>query len=211
MNRGKSKNLGKRKVKAQGTRKRILEAALLLFKEHGFDAVAIEDITIKAGTSKGNFYTYFQTKSDIIIEEFRQIDDYYEEIYPLVLKYRTAKSRLRAFIDFQAKYVKEKLGYSMIAVLYANQLSYFNNKEILTSKDRPLVRIVTDIIKFGQKRNEFDSKVSAYELAFWINRCMRGLYLDWAIAKGSYDLCDEGRRFFKHFVLKGLNKSLSQK
>jgi AcrR family transcriptional regulator len=62
---------------AQRTKNKILESALTLFKERGYNSVTIDEITQKAGVAKGSFYTYFSTKSDIVVEEFWQIDNYY--------------------------------------------------------------------------------------------------------------------------------------
>lgn len=39
----------------------------------------MEDIARRAGTAKGSFYTYFRTKSDIVLEEFKAINQFYEE------------------------------------------------------------------------------------------------------------------------------------
>jgi AcrR family transcriptional regulator len=62
---------------AQRTKNKILESALTLFKERGYNSVTIDEITQKAEVAKGSFYTYFSTKSDIVVEEFWQIDNYY--------------------------------------------------------------------------------------------------------------------------------------
>ena len=67
----KIENLTKRKKQAQQTRRVLFENAIALFREKGLDAVTVEEITQRAGTAKGSFYTYFRTKSDIIIEEFK--------------------------------------------------------------------------------------------------------------------------------------------
>ena len=66
--------------KAEATKQLIFESALTLFKKKGFDQVSIREITDYAGTAKGSFYTYFSTKSDIIVEEFWAIDAYYRSI-----------------------------------------------------------------------------------------------------------------------------------
>jgi AcrR family transcriptional regulator len=41
-------------------------AALKLFLEQGVDQVTIDDIAKSAGTAKGNFYRYFNDKSDLV-------------------------------------------------------------------------------------------------------------------------------------------------
>ncbi|MCW1917319.1 TetR/AcrR family transcriptional regulator [Rhodobacter sp. KR11] len=46
---------------------RILDAALDLFREAGFDAVRIEDIAARAEVSAGTVYNYFATKGDVLL------------------------------------------------------------------------------------------------------------------------------------------------
>ncbi|HEX9776316.1 MAG TPA: TetR/AcrR family transcriptional regulator [Actinomycetota bacterium] len=48
------------------TRARLLDAAQTVFRERGYAATRIDDITAKAGTSHGAFYLYFQNKQDIL-------------------------------------------------------------------------------------------------------------------------------------------------
>ena len=58
--------LTKRQQAALETRRKIIEAAYQLIEEKGLDHIMVEDITKKAGVSKGSFYTYFKKKEDII-------------------------------------------------------------------------------------------------------------------------------------------------
>jgi len=55
-----------REQKKQQTKRAILEAAITLFSEHGFEATSIEQIAKAAGVGKGTVYGYFQTKREII-------------------------------------------------------------------------------------------------------------------------------------------------
>jgi TetR/AcrR family transcriptional regulator, transcriptional repressor for nem operon len=52
----------------QTTRTRIIRSARLLFNRHGFDGASIDDIMRHAGLTRGGFYSYFRTKSDLYAE-----------------------------------------------------------------------------------------------------------------------------------------------
>ncbi|GAB6276179.1 MAG: hypothetical protein SAMD01599839_07190 [Rectinema sp.] len=195
--------LTKRKLQARETRKRILESALSLFREKGFDQVSIDEITSTAGVSKGSFYTYFQTKSDIIIEEFRLIDYFYEKKEAIILRNSDAASRLIAFTRHQLGYIHKNMGFRTLSILYINQMSTFYDQKILANRERPLVRIVSRIIAEGQAAGQI-RQGDPVELAEWMNRCMRGFFLDWAISKGTIDIRKDGMRFFSEFVLPAL-------
>lgn len=195
--------LTKRKLQARETRKRILESALSLFREKGFDQVSIDEITSTAGVSKGSFYTYFQTKSDIIIEEFRLIDYFYEKKEAVILRNPDAASRLIAFTRHQLDYIHKNMGFRTLSILYINQMSTFYDQKILANRERALVRIVSKIIAEGQAAGQI-RQGDPVEFAEWMNRCMRGFFLDWAISKGAIDIRKDGMRFFSEFVLPAL-------
>jgi AcrR family transcriptional regulator len=57
---------GIRERKKQETRKAIMQAAVQLFSEKGFEKTSIEELARKAHIGKGTIYSYFQTKSDIL-------------------------------------------------------------------------------------------------------------------------------------------------
>jgi len=57
---------GIREMKKQQTRKAIMQAAVRLFSDKGFDKTSIEELARAAGIGKGTIYSYFRTKSDIL-------------------------------------------------------------------------------------------------------------------------------------------------
>jgi AcrR family transcriptional regulator len=59
-------------AKAQRTRRQILEAALMLFKEQGFDRTSMRDIAARAGLSLGSTYYYFRSKEELVLAFYAQ-------------------------------------------------------------------------------------------------------------------------------------------
>jgi AcrR family transcriptional regulator len=62
-------------------RQKLLDAALLLFQEHGYDATSIEDIAQQAGVAVGGFYQHFRSKRQVLLvlmdgllQEFGKMD-----------------------------------------------------------------------------------------------------------------------------------------
>src|SRR6202789_1229087 len=49
-------------------RQKIIQSALHLFNKHGFTAASIDDIMAGAGMTRGGFYSYFQSKSELYAE-----------------------------------------------------------------------------------------------------------------------------------------------
>ncbi|MEA2519822.1 MAG: hypothetical protein QOF49_1902, partial [Chloroflexota bacterium] len=51
----------------QEVRDRIVRAALTVFATHGFHRATMQDIVRASGLSVGAIYTYFRSKSDLIL------------------------------------------------------------------------------------------------------------------------------------------------
>jgi TetR/AcrR family transcriptional regulator, transcriptional repressor for nem operon len=49
-------------------RKKIVESARRLFNRHGFENVSVDSIMAQAGLTRGGFYSYFDSKSDLYAE-----------------------------------------------------------------------------------------------------------------------------------------------
>ena len=57
----------KRRVKpAEERRQEILDAALRLFREHGFEEVTVQDVADEAGVATGTVYLYFPSKERLL-------------------------------------------------------------------------------------------------------------------------------------------------
>ena len=64
-------------TKSNENKKRIIEVALELINEKGFDNVSVSEITKAAGVSKGAFYIHFESKEDLIE---KQINYFYDDL-----------------------------------------------------------------------------------------------------------------------------------
>lgn len=74
-------------ARGQRTQQRILDAALEVFGEEGYDACGIDPITKRAGCSRAAFYQYFSSKEDVFRhltgQVARQLDASTEALEPL--------------------------------------------------------------------------------------------------------------------------------
>lgn len=60
--------LSRRERKKLETREALLEAALALFREQGYDETTVEQITERADVAKGTFFNYFHSKEELLAE-----------------------------------------------------------------------------------------------------------------------------------------------
>ncbi len=197
----------KRQKQAQETRRILFENAVTLFREKGFDSVTVEEITTRAGTAKGSFYTYFRTKSDIIIEEFKAIDGFYEKYQHNLKRYGSAKDRIIAFVRAQTRHVRDNVGLAMLKILYSTSIIDPLAEKFLINPQRYLHGLIKEIIVFGQSIGEFRTDVDADELTLFFNRSMRSVFLDWAISDNDWDLVAAGLRYCEIVILPALSGS----
>lgn len=201
----------KRQKQAQETKKAIFNSAIKLFNQKGFNAVTVEEIAQDAGTAKGSFYTYFNTKSDIIIEEFGTIDEYYRKYERNLRRYSTAREKLIAFTRAQMRYVRDQVGLDMIKILYSNNLTEASTDKVLINPERYLNYLIKSIIEEGQAAGEFRTDRSAQELAILFNRAHRSVFLDWGISNDAFDLVKVGVEFCQTVMIPALIYCKDQK
>jgi AcrR family transcriptional regulator len=192
--------------KAERTKRQIYESAIELFSKHGYDAVSIEAITSHAGTAKGSFYTYFATKSDIIVQKFWEIDSYYRSIEKEVLAQEGGAQRLLKFTELQLTYVRDEVSCDMLKILYANQVIQEGSDKVITDQSRFWFTFITDIIDEGQRNGEFKNFLEASSYALFFNRAIRGLFLDWNISSATFDLVEEGVHYCRTILIPALQK-----
>lgn len=51
------------------TRRRLVDSAMALFAEQGFEATSIEDVVARAGTGRTTFFRHFPTKEDVVFPD----------------------------------------------------------------------------------------------------------------------------------------------
>jgi AcrR family transcriptional regulator len=173
--------------KGMQTRQAIFDTAISLFAKRGYDKVTIDDICEKVGVTKGAFYNHFKSKDQIILEEFKQMDEHYIKVAQDISGLESSVERLRIF-NREAIKLMSDLGVTMMKVVYHSQIAPNMRRPYLADGRRFLYKITNDLIREGQERGEIRDDLACEELAIMLINCFRGQIYHWCMANGTFDL-----------------------
>ena len=106
---GINQQLTERQKKALLTKENLYITALNLFTKHGFEHVSVEQITKACDVSKGTFYTHFPSKYDVILEKFKEMDNYYIEIEKSIPYHLNAVEKILFVFREQMIYLQNRV------------------------------------------------------------------------------------------------------
>jgi AcrR family transcriptional regulator len=91
--------------KSDETRSRILEAALAVFRERGFEKATMREIAAEAGVAVGAAYYYFDSKDALVMAFYERAQgEMHAEIEAALDKASTLEDRLRAIVGAKFAY-----------------------------------------------------------------------------------------------------------
>lgn len=90
--------------RAEGTRRKIYEAAMESFREKGFEETTMRDIAAKAGVALGGAYYYFSSKDAIVLAFYHEMQQSSTSLVAEALADRKKlKDRIRAVLEQRLK------------------------------------------------------------------------------------------------------------
>jgi AcrR family transcriptional regulator len=89
-------------AKAEETRARILDTALRLFRERGFDRTTMRDVAAEAEVATGAAYYYFHSKEELVMAFYlRTAEEGREEFAAALASTKDLRKRIRALITIK--------------------------------------------------------------------------------------------------------------
>lgn len=87
-------------TKGEKTRADLVDCALRLFYEHGYDGTSFSDIVAASGLHRGNIYHYFKTKDEILLAVVeRHLAEFRVLLMGWEAAYTDPKARVAALVD----------------------------------------------------------------------------------------------------------------
>jgi AcrR family transcriptional regulator len=173
----------------QAVRDRIVRAAIEVFAEHGFHRATMQDIVRQSGLSVGAIYTYFKSKSEIILAGCDLIAD--QQLGELrdrlasVTDYRERIATALGFFFDQFEEQREGRGNSVLMTqAWAEVDADPAIREIVRRRRRDVVTSVALLLQEGVVRGELPSWLDVESVAHSIAGLLDGITLE-AIEDGA--------------------------
>ncbi|MGV3467004.1 MAG: TetR/AcrR family transcriptional regulator [Heyndrickxia sp.] len=109
-------------------RKELIETAIKLFAEKGFQSTSVQDIVSNYGISKGAFYNYFSSKEELLVDIFRYYNDKLnKKITAIDALNTTPREKIRKRIQLQFQYFMKHRDF---IVMYFREQNQSVNEEL---------------------------------------------------------------------------------
>lgn len=185
----------RRKLQGKETERRILNAALDLMRDRGFDKVSIRDICKEAGITTGAFYHHFSSKEALLESGFAPLDDYmagalagHEEEAPDL--------RLWRILSAYAKFM-EQSG-ELIGRYYQRRIAEPGTRSM--DATRYTLRAMLDCFRQAEGEGLLRPEHPPEWVADFCFRHFRGVVIDWALHQYSYPLLPKMQEDYKLFA-----------
>lgn len=98
-------------TRGQGSRQRILDAALGVFRTKGYTATTVDDLCAAAGVTKGSFFHHFDSKESAALAAIAHWNDTTGALFAAAPYWHVEdpRARLLAYLDFRAELVRGSL------------------------------------------------------------------------------------------------------
>lgn len=157
-------------------RSELLDVALGLCVEVGFESMSVEAVTTTAGVAKGTFYHYFASKQDLLTQLVARFgDELFEHLEGEMLEVDgDALERLRALIRISATWKLERLDTTLAYVpfLYREENDELRHKlfSVWLERLRPLLlEIVEQGVRDGTFSVDDPEGTTTVLLTLWID------------------------------------------
>lgn len=160
--------------RAARTRAEIIEKAVRLFSQQGYQATTMVDLAKAIKMSPGALYWHFPTKEDILLAACEMLHArFIGEFVPRVeeMRKKTARDQLAAYAQIAIDAISENRNYALFFTIMGAESIGKNERVAAAIHDAfaSYVAFFAGVIRYGQKTGEFrgdcDAVVMAHALA----------------------------------------------
>lgn len=188
------KKMTKRRLQAIRTKNKILETALPMVREKGFNNVSVDEICSAAGIAKGTFYHHFERKEGIFGDTGIMMND--EEVDNLLNDKQMSTYEKICILMNSYVQLAEDQG---LDITRAIMRSFLEGSGIYHegTLGREVLRCV---VEEGATRHEFKSNLDNEQVIDLVQAFSAGLIVFWCSNDGNYDLVEKANSLTKQWL-----------
>lgn len=180
-----------RQLQAIETKNRIFERALELFKTSDFEDVSTTDICKSLNIAVGNFYKYYSSKEDLLMEAYPTFD--HNIVTDLSINKFDTNLEAIKFLIFEQTNGAETIGAKLYAQMLRIQIK--TEGKNVVEESRTFHTCLKNLIQKALDEREITTDYSADEISSLILRISRGTLLDWAMQNGVYSVSERALHY----------------
>lgn len=135
------------------SKKRIVEAAIKIFSQHGYNGATIRMIAKEAGISVGGVYLYFKNKEELslflIKEKTRELE---ERLFPILQDISYPINSLKEFIKTAIEFAKEN---RELIIMHSREQGFTFGIEIKKEFFKKEKALLKNLIEAGIRSGDF--------------------------------------------------------
>lgn len=174
--------------RSQETQRKLIDAVIQLAREKNYEAVTVKEICAVAGVSTGSFYHQFGSKDDLVLATYQKVDWLLTESFLQSCRDLPPVQALDRLLRRYVSFVRDDVGL-VLAQYYRVRLNHFG-PDVEMDTDRPYFREVQRILEEAGGQGLLLSPLAPVPLTELLLCLIRGLFVDWLIQSGRYDLME---------------------
>jgi AcrR family transcriptional regulator len=164
---------GLRETKKKKTRQAIMDAAIRLFSEKGFEKTSVDELAKEAGVGKSTIYGYFHTKNEIFLAFCEdQVDFVFTDLAQKRDPDASLQEQLLTLFMGQFRYVTKNFNFGRILareMVFPKELTIEKSNDLSERYLSALGEILTKAISRGELRDDLELLyISGHFYAFYL-------------------------------------------
>jgi len=195
-------------VRGRKSRARIREAALSLFREHGFDRATLRQIGARCGMGASSIYRHVQSKEELLIDELAERqEEAWTEFRKADDRTRPVRERVARFLDVQHALLATDPDLTTIALRATTRPEARVAKRTLALQDRT-IGLLAEILMAARARGEVPRDYDVMSAARALFHVTTGARVSWANGLVSADGCRQAIASAVDLLFRGITPAI---
>ena len=149
-------------------RESILQTAIELFCDYGFEKTKISEVAVKAGVGKGTVYEYFKSKDELLYESIKAMITHYNKGFSkIITSDKDFKEKLYEYLNHtRILFYRASVGINWINKNPPKELS--NLRELIQKEQEYINTLLIEEIKKCIEKGELRSDINISAISYFI-------------------------------------------